>query len=205
MLGKYSKGFFITGFTVACFLNLPPLLSGFHSSSGFNTIRTILLPASWLFPFTEKTAGVTLVVAAFVQVFLNGAVYAPVGILLDNVIPALVTKAEHRIPIVPIVDLPMWRRTVVICSLVLLVVTMPVLIGTGFTICNFRPDHPDFATGQVYLVDDACHGSPRYVTTSEKHSYEFWQKLMFRCAAPLFVVAFLVWIPARPRSAGPRS
>jgi hypothetical protein len=148
VLGKYSKAFFIAGFMAACVLDLLPLLfDPLRSSSGFDLITLIFFPASLLFPFVEKAAPVTRHVAALFLVFLNGAVYALVGVLLDSVAPAMATKAERRIPIVPIMDLPMWRRTVVICS---------VMQSAGH--CFWGPVSQYAASGRTILTsqEDKC-------------------------------------------------
>lgn len=196
-MGRFSKPFFIVGLCSACVLMVLPLLfDSLRNSMAFGLVNLVLFPTSVFSWFSENAAPGVRALCSLLAVFLNAAVFGLLGALLDQVLRS-VPSGGRPVPMVPLVDLPVWRRVIIISAFVIIPLALAANLGSDFTIGEFRPIRPNPATGEVYLVY-VKPGGARYITLEEKGSLEFWRNLTFELTGPLFMTAFFLWITVRP-------
>jgi hypothetical protein len=96
-------------------------------------------------------------------------------------------------------DLPVWRKIALAVALAFVVLIGTVSIDKHLTIYGSAPDRPMPSTGQVYAVE-VMHGYIRYVTASEKDSFDLWAGRAGSWAGAAFVGAFFLWITYREKT-----
>ena len=96
-------------------------------------------------------------------------------------------------------DLPLWRKIILAVALAFFLLIGAVGIDKHLTIYGSAPNHPVPSTGQVYAVD-VMHGYIRYVTASEKDSFDLWAGRAGSWAGAAFVGAFFLWITYRKKT-----
>lgn len=96
-------------------------------------------------------------------------------------------------------DLPLGRKIVIAVALGFVMVVGAVGINEHLTIYGSAPNHPVPSTGQVYAVD-VMHGYIRYVTASEKDSFDLRAGRAGSWAGAAFVGAFFLWITYRKKT-----
>jgi hypothetical protein len=90
-------------------------------------------------------------------------------------------------------ELPVWRRSLFLFLLGLSLLITVKGVDKGLTVYSSAPDHPIPEKGQIYSVD-VEHGNIRYLSASEKESYDLWGGRAGSWAGAGVVGAFLLWI-----------
>jgi hypothetical protein len=96
----------------------------------------------------------------------------------------------------PLSDLPIWRRVLFFAAIGFSVLLAAVGVDKHLTIYGTAPDHPVPEKEQIYSVD-VMHGYIRYVTASEKESFDLWAGRSGSWAGAAMTGAFLIWVTYR--------
>lgn len=96
----------------------------------------------------------------------------------------------------PLSDFPIWRRVLFFAALGFSVLLAVVGADKHLTIYGTAPDHPVPEKGQIYSVD-VMHGYVRYVTASEKESFDLWAGRSGSWAGAAVTGAFCLWITSQ--------
>jgi hypothetical protein len=194
---KFTRAFFLFGIVAAAALRaLPLLFSSLQTSNIFWLLNLILFPPSLFFSFTEKSPSTLAnAVMTLSLLMLNGVVCGLVGVVLDWVVPMFLAVNRRQLQAPRLSDLPAWRKALIYAAFGCFVFMAARAVDTDLTTYAKAPDHPVPATGQVLLVT-VEHGAIRYLTASEKASFDVWYGLAptwggaaFLCAVFLYVTS----------------
>jgi hypothetical protein len=192
---SYSKIFFLIGVAGALILTMLPILfESLRTSDKLDLFDLILFPPSLLLSITEmasSTVGHAVITTALVV--LNGLTYGLVGLALDRVIPVLVANDFRQIPTTHLSDLPVWRAVLIIVALGFFLFVSARAVDEDLTTFAKAPDHPIPAAGQVYPVS-VEHGYTRYLTASEKASFEVWDGVAVTWGGAAFLCACFLYV-----------
>jgi hypothetical protein len=192
---SYSKTLFLIGVATALILTILPILfEPLRTSDKLDLFNLILFPPSLLLSITEtasSTVGHAVITVALVV--LNGFTYGLVGLALDRVIPVLVANDFHQIPPTRLSDLPIWKAVLIVVALGFFLFVSARAVDEDLTTFAKAPDHPVPAAGQVYPVS-VEHGYTRYLTASEKASFDVWDGVAVTWGGAAFLCACFLYI-----------
>jgi hypothetical protein len=179
---------------------VPILFESLRTSDKLDLLKLILFPASLLLSFTEmapSTLGHAVITIAMLM--LNGLTYGLVGLALDKVIPIFVANDFHQVRPIYFSDLPIWKRLLISAALGFFVFTTARAVDEDLTIFAKAPNHAIPTTGQVFPVN-VEHGSIRYLTASEKASFDVWIGLAPTWGGAAFLCACFLYITSVKRT-----
>ena len=194
---RYSKIFFLVGVAVALILTvLPFLFDSLHNSDKLDLLNLILFPPSLLLSFAERAPSMMgHAVVTISLLILNGFAYGFVGLILDRVIPIFLTDSSHLVRPTQFSDLPVWKAILIVVAMGFCLFTFARGVDKDLTTFAKAPDHAVPSAGQVYPVY-VEHGNIRYLTASEKASFDVWDGLAptwggaaFLCACFLYIIS----------------
>jgi hypothetical protein len=97
-----------------------------------------------------------------------------------------------------LVDLPMWRKTLLACVIGLFCFSGGKLFNTETEIYTSAPSVPVVSTRQVYPVQ-VNHGYVRYLTQKEADDLDFWRRVTPAIVGPSLAGAGLLILTYRNR------
>jgi len=126
-------------------------------------------------------------------VMLNGFAYGLVGLALDRVIPILLANDFHQIRPTHSLDLPPWKAVLILAALGFFFFVLARAVDEDLTTFAKAPDHAIPATGQMYPVY-VEHGNIRYLTASEKATFDVWDGVAVTWAGAAFLCACFLYL-----------